>query len=225
VIKFVHLIVQKKSWEPRTILETYCREYVGDLVAISIGDKIIDATGGHPFWVLQGEDLEHRPLCDCLPVCDQKITLDGRWGYARDLRIDDVVRSHSFDTQKISALELSMTETIVYNFLVDDLHNYAVGENEVLVHNTNSPKSTDSFQNAKPIKWAPESDKPIRKQLEGKGQIKDYRSSKNLEVGNVSLKHCVGDSRLAPVDGRKWENQLNHGDLSAKGHLPKLIHV
>jgi hypothetical protein len=36
--------------------------------------------------------------------------------------------------------------------------------------------------------------------------------SKITKVGNVLLKHCVGDSRLAPVDGRKWENPLNRGD-------------
>jgi hypothetical protein len=40
------------------------------------------------------------------------------------------------------------------------------------------------------------------------------------KVGNVSPKHCVGDSRLDPVDGRKWENPLNRCDLSAKGRLP-----
>jgi hypothetical protein len=26
------------------------------------------------------------------------------------------------------------------------------------------------------------------------------------------LVNRVGDSRLGPVDGRKWENQLNRGD-------------
>jgi hypothetical protein len=30
---------------------------------------------------------------------------------------------------------------LVYNFLVDDLHNYAVGKDEILVHNTNSPRT------------------------------------------------------------------------------------
>jgi hypothetical protein len=34
------------------------------------------------------------------------------------------------------------------------------------------------------------------------------------------LVNRVGDSRLDPVDGRKWENRLNRGDLSAKGRLP-----
>jgi hypothetical protein len=32
--------------------------------------------------------------------------------------------------------------------------------------------------------------------------------------------HCVSDSRLAPVGGRKLEKRLNRCDLSAKGRLP-----
>jgi hypothetical protein len=36
------------------------------------------------------------------------------------------------------------------------------------------------------------------------------------------LVNSVGDSRLAPVDGRKWKNRLNRGDLSAKGRLPEV---
>jgi hypothetical protein len=42
------------------------------------------------------------------------------------------------------------------------------------------------------------------------------------KVGNVSPKHCVGDSRLDPVYGRKLENLLNRCDLSAKGRLPNV---
>jgi hypothetical protein len=36
------------------------------------------------------------------------------------------------------------------------------------------------------------------------------------------LVNRVGDSRLDPVDGQKWENRLNCGDLSAKGRLPEV---
>ncbi|MDR1963126.1 MAG: HINT domain-containing protein [Planctomycetaceae bacterium] len=130
-----------KHWEPRSVLDTFSRNYIGDVVAISIWNEIIDATGGHPFWVLHGENLENRPPCDCLPTCDQGMTPDGRWVYARNLQVDDVVRSRSFGTQKVSGLVISQTETLVYNFLVDDLHCYAVGYDEILVHNTNSPKT------------------------------------------------------------------------------------
>ncbi|MDR0611548.1 MAG: hypothetical protein LBG58_15680 [Planctomycetaceae bacterium] len=39
-------------------------------------------------------------------------------------------------------------------------------------------------------------------------------------VGNRSPSGCVGDSRLDSVCGRKWENQINRCDLSAKDRLP-----
>jgi hypothetical protein len=74
-----------------------------------------------------------------LPDCDQKTTPNGRWVYARDLQIGDVMQSRSFGEQKISDLAIFVTKTLVYNFIVDDLHNYLVGKNGVLVHNTNSP--------------------------------------------------------------------------------------
>jgi hypothetical protein len=70
------------------------------------------------------------------------MTIGGRWVYARDLQIGDVVQSRSFGEQKISALEIFVTKTLVYNFLVDDLHNYCVSENEILVHNTNAAQRT-----------------------------------------------------------------------------------
>ncbi|MDR1493939.1 MAG: hypothetical protein LBT05_14655 [Planctomycetaceae bacterium] len=64
-----------QHWEPRLVLETFRRNYTGDVVAIQLEEETINATGGHPFWVTSGEDLESRPLCDCLPSTEQNITL------------------------------------------------------------------------------------------------------------------------------------------------------
>ncbi|MDR2642544.1 MAG: hypothetical protein LBC74_07100, partial [Planctomycetaceae bacterium] len=69
------------NWEPKPILETFRTDYNGDIVTINIGDEIIPTTNGHPFWVIAGKDLENRPVCDCLPTCDQEMTQDGRWIY------------------------------------------------------------------------------------------------------------------------------------------------
>jgi hypothetical protein len=138
-----------QHWEPKPVLETFRTQYNGDIVAIQIDKETINATGGHPFWVLEGEELENRPLCDCLPSTEQNITPQGRWVYARDLCVGDVICSRSLGTQKISALNISLTETLVYNFLVDDLHNYAVGIDEILVHNTNAPEKI-SYMKRKP---------------------------------------------------------------------------
>jgi hypothetical protein len=188
------------QWEPKPVLETFRTQYDGDIVAISFGKEIINATGGHPIWVLQGNELEHRPLCDCLPVCDQKITPDGRWVYARDLQIGDVVRSRSFGTQEISALELSQTETLVYNFLVDDLHNYCVGENEILVHNTNSPKKYDDFD------------------IGYKGKTRDKQPDK-MKLGHSRDKKQTDNVKKSLTQGQagKFDEILNKEEI-AKGN-------
>lgn len=65
------------------------------------------------------------------------MTSVGRWIYARHLQVGDVVQSRLTGNAKVTALELSYVQTTVYNFLVDVLHNYAVGHGEVLVHNNN----------------------------------------------------------------------------------------
>jgi hypothetical protein len=48
---------------------------------------------------------------------------------------------------------------LVYNFLVDDLHNYVVGENEVLVHNTNKNFTDDLDTGYKPPNRVKQQDK------------------------------------------------------------------
>jgi hypothetical protein len=70
---------------------------------------------------------------------------DGRWVYARDLQLGDVVISRENFGMLIRGLKTSSKKILVYNFLVDDLHNYVVGENGILVHNTNSPKNFDDI--------------------------------------------------------------------------------
>jgi hypothetical protein len=162
--------------------------------------------------VLRGKELENRPLCDCLPVCDQKITPNGRWVYARDLRIDDVVRSHSFGTQKISALELSMTETLMYNFLVDDLHNYAVGENEILVHNTNSPPKSERPQRTGAGKSDPHGDG-------GRSQISlDLRIDKyKQEIERLKNENVSGRSNMIKDLEQKIKNIEKTAAQAAKG--------
>ena len=92
--------------------------------------------------MLEGDGLEDRPVCDCLPACEQGMTASGRWVYARELRIGDAIRNLANKTTTVTGLKLYETVTTVYNFEVDDLHNYAVGECELLVHNNNGPEKT-----------------------------------------------------------------------------------
>jgi hypothetical protein len=96
--------------------ETFRRNYEGDVAFIQFENETIHATGGHPIWVLQGEELEHRPLCDCLPSTEQNITPQGRWVYARDLQVNDIIQSRAHGSRKVFGLTIEITETLVYNF-------------------------------------------------------------------------------------------------------------
>src|SRR5207302_5095416 len=49
------------EWKLRHVIETYEHGYVGDMVALTVADEVIEATGKHPFWVVRGEGLEARP--------------------------------------------------------------------------------------------------------------------------------------------------------------------
>jgi hypothetical protein len=123
------------------------------------------------------------------------MTTNGRWVYARDLKFGDTIRSRSLDTQKVTALESSTTETLVYNFLVDDLHNYTVGENEILVHNTNA--STNGYM--------------VRKSgLSGKEAANDVPSfaiGKPPKIGEIPTKYA--ERLMTERYGKDWRSTFN----------------
>jgi len=73
------------------------------------------------------------------------------------LRVGDIVRSRLSGKAKVTGLALAYIETTMYNFSVDVLCNYAVGDGEWLVHNTNAPgevqynsKTRDNVRNNNP---------------------------------------------------------------------------
>lgn len=53
--------IQTGRWQWARVAETYCRDYEGDLVTLQVEGDTIVATGGHPFWVVEGARLSERP--------------------------------------------------------------------------------------------------------------------------------------------------------------------
>lgn len=64
-------------------------------------------------------------------------TLEKSWTSAKDLELGDTVVTLSGEKYKIEAIDKDYYDGIivVYNFEVEDNHNYYVGDNQVLVHN------------------------------------------------------------------------------------------
>lgn len=125
----------------RNVVETYQTDYVGEKVRFSVAGEWVESTKHHPVWVVEGEALEDRPKPDHVRQAELEIesaTVPGRWVDAGDLRVGDVLLKRSGERVAIEALQLQLIVAKVYNFQVEQLHNYAVGLNGLLVHN-NAP--------------------------------------------------------------------------------------
>ncbi len=119
------------EWKLRQVIETYQHEHVGNLVA----GEVIESTGHHPWWVVRGEDLRERPQPEHVPFNPDGYNGAGRWVDAIDLRVGDVLLLRSGNEAAIIQLIVRQARLPVYNFQVEELHCYAVGHAQVLVHN------------------------------------------------------------------------------------------
>ena len=124
-----------KKWKLRHVTETYQHEHDGDMVAVSVAGEEIESTGHHPWWVVRGEALGRRPQPEHVPGNPVGFHGEGRWVDAIDLRVGDVLLLRSGEQAPISRLSVRGARQLMYNFHVEELECYAVGNQEVLVHN------------------------------------------------------------------------------------------
>jgi RHS repeat-associated protein len=137
------------EWKLKRVIETYEHDYQGNLVAISVDGDLIEATSNHPFWVVEGERLDRRECPDHVPATPPDSQTPGRWVDAGNLRVGDVLLLRSERRASIRRLSVRHVQEKVYNFQVEEVHNYAVGVSQLLVHNKakayqrayNGPKS------------------------------------------------------------------------------------
>jgi hypothetical protein len=123
------------EWKLRHVIETYQHEHDGDMAAVSVAGEEIESTGHHPWWVVRGEALGQRPQPEHVPGNPVGFHGEGRWVDAIDLRVGDVLLLRSGEQAPISRLSVRHARQLVYNFHVEELECYAVGNQEVLVHN------------------------------------------------------------------------------------------
>lgn len=97
----------------KEVTETF-EHQKSELIKLTIGSTVIETTAEHPFWV-EGEG----------------------WVNAGDLKTGDFLRLKSGKIVALDQLEVIKLETpiTVYNFTVEDNHDYYVSEIGVLVHN------------------------------------------------------------------------------------------
>ncbi len=93
------------------VAQTFQRE-AGATYLIYAGSDVLEATGEHPFWV------------------------DGRgWTEVADLVIGDFLVTDQSKLLRIELIQFLDSQVTVYNFEVEGLHSYFVGDQRILVHN------------------------------------------------------------------------------------------
>src|SRR6202043_2294503 len=107
------------------------------MVTLDLGTGEVTATAHHPFWVIEGQDLDRRPGMLEVDVSeDQGGSLPGRWVNSHDLREGDVVFLQGSGPVIVRRVRQRSEQTLVCNLTVPELHTFAVGEAQVLVHNS-----------------------------------------------------------------------------------------
>jgi RHS repeat-associated protein/uncharacterized repeat protein (TIGR01451 family) len=115
--------------------------YDGALVTLDVGHEELTATADHPFWVLEGEGLTMRPRPRHVgPRDDAGGLLPGRWVDSKDLQEGDVLFLRSAGARDVRRVTQCRKRTPVCNLTVEELHNFAVGEARILVHNLSHVK-------------------------------------------------------------------------------------
>ena len=125
------------EWVSREVLERHDSNYYGPLVTITTDGGPIRTTVYHPFWVVQGFDLEERDTPRELAEDeDQGLTLDGRWVNSHEVRAGDVIIGRDGRELRVKRVEQEYVESFpVSNLTIEEHHTFAVGTDAVLVHN------------------------------------------------------------------------------------------
>ena len=127
------------EWRLCRVAETYVTDYIGEKIRIRVAGEWIESTRHHPVWVVEGKNLEERPRPEHVRQAETAdATVPGRWVDAGDVQTGDVLLLKPDRRATVEAREVQLIAAKVYNFQVEELHNYAVGFGSVLVHN-NAP--------------------------------------------------------------------------------------
>jgi hypothetical protein len=197
-------------WELCEVLETYQSDYVGEAVA----GRRIDSTYHHPYWVIEGEELEARPRPEHIQAAfEPGAVLPGRWVDAGDLRRGDVLLLKDGRRPAVEAIGIRQAAEKIYNFQVADLHNYAVGAYAVLVHNN------CNVQRVKPYEVGPYSDLVARSKNGDKLDIHHITSN----ASNFAREEGKLAEELTTAERAALKNTVTNQGLAVA--VPHKVHL
>ena len=126
------------SWTDRKVVSKQTNSYSGCVIKLSMGSNVVEVTPGHPFWVVDGVALATRK-CQRDLGPGEKSEAIGCWVDSNQLMAGDKLLDANQEPVMIERVEQYLEDAIdVFNLEIEELHNYCVGEDEVLAHNGDS---------------------------------------------------------------------------------------
>jgi hypothetical protein len=128
---------ERGVWGLCEVKERLDNTYSGPVISITGDNTTIEATAYHPFWVIEGRDLQERSKPRELQEHeDEGHLLPGRWVNSHELRAGDCIITRSGTRAIITEIRQRFDDAFpVSNLSIIGHHNYAVGDVGVLVHN------------------------------------------------------------------------------------------
>src|SRR5262249_44758501 len=141
--------------------------YEGRMVTVMLQGETLEVTENHPFWVLDGDELERRRSPAHLDAgADEGASIKGKWIDSHELKPGDSLYDRNGTLRKVESVTVqAVTSTPVYNLTVENQHTFAVGEFGLLTHNDAWCKLLESTPGMAQIraKLAKKLDVPIEK--------------------------------------------------------------
>jgi RHS repeat-associated protein len=139
---------KENKWVKCTVECRHDATYEGPMMTIRTTRGEFQATAFHPVWVVAGEDLESRPVPkDFSPDEDAGEHLPGRWIDSHHVKAGDVVSLRGGERAEVVEVAAADAVVPVCNLTVIEIHNFAVGHEGFLVHNTSASQRALDLQN------------------------------------------------------------------------------
>jgi len=122
----------------KRVTNVHEHQHTGAILEIAADGFCAKVTAAHCFWVARGDNLDRRAQrCEVFAV-DYSANDGGRWLSAESLMAGDVLLGRSGRAIEVDVINRMSMDTKVYNLTVENVSNYAIQQDGVLVHNVKS---------------------------------------------------------------------------------------
>ncbi len=181
--------------------------------------ETVESTFHHPYWVVEGQNLDERPQPDQVPTGAEVPGVQGRWVDAGDVREGDVLLSRSGLRTTVTEVRLTPVYKRVYHLYVDNLHNFTVGNGQWLVHNGHGAGDADDLAPRRGYLYDYQTKRTtqLSATFNTEGQARQLAREK---IGRLPI--SVGNNKLRSVNGR-WQYRAKPVDTNSNHvHLERL---